>query len=77
MDSAGGEIVFLTKQETRTLTGTALRVKQIDVLRENRIPFTLNASGWPVVTRAAVEGRRDAPQAVTREWQPASVAEPR
>jgi hypothetical protein len=32
------------------------KATQIRVLRANRIAFFLNASGWPVVLRSAVEG---------------------
>jgi hypothetical protein len=61
--------MFLTRDEVRKLTGRAHRAAQIDVLRANRIPFFVNASGWPIVTKAAIEGRStmDSPR---RRWSP-------
>lgn len=54
------------------LTGRRFKSKQINWLKAEGIPFRVNATGHPVVTWAAVEGRRDpepeAPPA--RDWQP-------
>jgi len=46
---------FLSRDETAELTGAKTRAKQIAVLKRNRIRFTLNAGGWPVVARREIE----------------------
>ncbi|GEM_PF-4954900 len=51
------ERLFLTRDEIKLLTGTADRKKQIACLTYNRMPFTLDVFGRPVVTITAVEGR--------------------
>lgn len=53
---------FLTIDEVTTLTGRRIKSKQVEQLRAMGIAFWVNAIGRPVVTVAAVEGRREAPQ---------------
>jgi hypothetical protein len=59
------------------LTGFRFKSKQIEWLRKERIPFRVNATGHPVVTWAAVEGRKDAePEAPpARGWTPRVIGE--
>lgn len=59
---------FLDNDELKTLTGRKSKSHQIDALRRIGIPFYVNATGHPVVTRAAVEGRKDEP--VKAAWMP-------
>ena len=42
---------FLTDEELKTLTGYAQAKKQINVLNQNNVPFTLKGRGKPVVSR--------------------------
>lgn len=49
----------LSRAEIAELTRARLRVKQLAFLRANGIRHYLDAGGWPVVTRKAVEGERD------------------
>ena len=51
--------MFLTPQELETLTGFSRKANQVAQLRRMGIPFFVNGSGRPVVTRVAVEGRRE------------------
>lgn len=62
-------MTFLSRDEVRELTGRAHKAAQIDVLRANGVAFFVNASGWAIVARAAVEGRStmDSPR---RKWSP-------
>ncbi len=61
--------MFLEPHEIITLTGRRMKSHQITALRQMGIPFRINATGHPVVTRTAVEGRKDdAPQ--RKEWVP-------
>ena len=46
---------FLTKPEVIELTGRKQKIKQIEQLTLNRIPFTVDAFGWPKVLRRAIE----------------------
>jgi hypothetical protein len=48
--------LFLTREQLVELTDAHRASKQIECLKRNRIPFTLNVRGKPVVTVAAVEG---------------------
>lgn len=54
---------FLSKEDVRRLTGRAHRSRQIEVLKGQGVPFYVDGTGWPVVARAAVEGRASAPAA--------------
>lgn len=60
--------MFLDAAELVILTGRSVKAKQIDTLRKMGLPFRVNACGKPVVTVAAVEGRREAPQ--PKQWSP-------
>lgn len=64
--------MFLSRAEVDRLTGAKTRKKQIEVLRRNGIRHTLDAGGWPVVTRAAVEGRPA--EAQDKRWKPNKAA---
>lgn len=56
---------FLSTDEICALTGRKMKTKQIEALRKMGLPFWVNAIGRPVVTVAAVEGRKEAPQEKT------------
>jgi len=64
--------LFLSDPELAKLTGFKIKSKQIVRLRAQGIPFQVNASGHPVVTRAAVEGRKD-PADAESGWTPGLV----
>jgi hypothetical protein len=63
-------LMFLEDEEIVKLSGRKLKGHQIIALRAMGIAFFVNATGHPVVTRAAVEGRRDAVDPVKRPWVP-------
>jgi hypothetical protein len=67
--------LFLDDAQLRRMTGRAFKSKQIEWLRNNGVPFKVSATGHPVVTRVAVEGRQDpAPTVIApRAWQPRVV----
>lgn len=46
----------LSRTEIAELCRTPRKVRQLAFLRQNGIRHYLDAYGWPVVTRAAVEG---------------------
>jgi len=56
---------FLTTEAVIKLTGRRRKSKQIEALRTMGLPFWINAIGEPVVTIAAVEGRKEAPREKT------------
>jgi hypothetical protein len=58
----------LTRDEIAELTRCRLKAKQVAFLRANGIRHYLDDHGWPVVTRAAVEGAKDEAQAI-RPWK--------
>lgn len=68
--------LFLTDEQLATLTGWKLKSRQIQWLRTQGIPFRVNATGHPVVTRAAVEGRQEAAATAQQPagWQPRVIA---
>ncbi|MGJ9420435.1 DUF4224 domain-containing protein [Massilia sp. CMS3.1] len=53
---------FLTTDAVVRLTGRRRKSKQVEQLRQMGLPFWVNAIGEPVVTVAAVEGRKEAPR---------------
>lgn len=59
----------LSRDEPTELCRTPRRARQLAFLRQNGIRHYLDAYGWPVVTRAAVEGVKEAAQAIP-EWRP-------
>lgn len=61
--------LFLDDDELKTLTGRKTKSKQIEWLRASGVPFRVNATGHPVVTRVAVEGRQE-PVQQPRGWTP-------
>jgi hypothetical protein len=62
------ERIFLSRDEIKQLTGTADRKRQAECLRSNRIPFTLDILGRPVVTMAAVAGRKKPAEEPQQGW---------
>lgn len=67
--------LFLSDEEMVALTGFARKSKQIGWLKAEGIPFRIAATGHPVVTRVAIEGRsQEAPmapqQAQPVRWTP-------
>lgn len=60
--------IFLPADEIVRLTGRKVKSKQIDALRKMGIPYFVNATGHPVVTTAAVEGKKETPQ--PSRWTP-------
>lgn len=66
--------LFLNDAQLNRLTGRQLKSLQIQWLRAEGIPFRVSATGHPVVTRAAVEGRKPEPVSETpQRWQPRVV----
>lgn len=63
----------LTRPELAELARTKLKAGQCAFLRSNGIRHYVDAHGWPVVTRAAVEGERDTVQAGA-SWKPNKAA---
>ncbi len=68
----GSESLFLDDADMVRLTGRPQKSRQIEWLRQNGIPFRVNATGHPVVTKAAAEGRQEASPA-PRGWVPRVV----
>lgn len=65
--------IALTRDEIAILTRSKLKAGQLAFLRQNGIRHYVDAHGWPVVTRAAVEGERDQAQAPV-SWKPNKAA---
>lgn len=59
---------FLEDADIAKLTGRKMKSLQIVALRKMGIVFRVNATGHPVVTWSAVEGRKEEP--VKTAWQP-------
>jgi len=60
---------FLTREEVKELTGAHSRQRQIDTLKQQRVPFFVNAAGWPVVSRSVLNGERAMPKK-SEGWTP-------
>lgn len=65
--------LFLEDDELRRLTARRMKSKQIEWLRTAGIPFRVSATGHPVVTRAAIEGRTPEPETRATGWTPRVV----
>jgi hypothetical protein len=64
--------LFLEDDELAKLTGYKIKSKQIEWLKAAAIPFRVSATGHPVVTRGAIEGRKEEPAKPPR-WVPSVV----
>lgn len=53
---------FLSDEDLHRLTGRRQKTRQIEWLRGAGVPFRVSATGHPVVTWAAVEGRHEQQQ---------------
>ena len=67
-----GELV-LSRREVAELCRTPQRARQVAFLRNNGIRHYVDAHGWPVVLRAAVEGDSGAATAAPA-WKPNKAA---
>jgi len=54
------ESAFLSKEDMIRLTDYKLPSKQIEVLRKNGIPFTVDRCGHPVVMKSALSSEKEA-----------------
>jgi hypothetical protein len=61
--------MFLDREEVAFLTGRKTKRHQIDALRRMGLVYFVNATGHPIVTRAAVEGKSDLTPP-KRTWAP-------
>jgi hypothetical protein len=62
---------FLDREKIAILTGRKTKGHQIDALRRMGIPFFVNATGHPVLARAAIEGKPNTTPP-KRTWAPRS-----
>lgn len=69
--------LFLTGQEIKELSGFSWKSKQIAWLKATAIPFRINATGHPVITRTAIQGRpatvHTTEAAPSRGWSPRAI----
>jgi hypothetical protein len=63
---------FLDDDEVVKLTGRKMKGHQIDALRKMGLPFFVNATGHPVVTRSAIDGKRESAK-VKSTWNSSIV----
>ena len=63
----------LSRSEIAELTGSPQRRRQVAFLRQNGIRHYVDAHGWPVVTRAEVEGTASREQD-SAPWKPNKAA---
>ena len=61
---------FLTDEEVRQLTGRVRKPQQVQWLKDQAIPFRVNATGNPIIVRSAIEGRKETAPAPRRAWTP-------
>jgi len=62
--------LFLEDDQIARLTGRKTKTKQIEWLRREGIPFRVNATGHPIVTRSAIEGTGPQAKEQPRTWMP-------
>ena len=67
------ENLCLSRTEIAELTRAHTRARQLAFLRKNGIRHYVDAHGWPVVTRAAVDGVPDKAPAKPA-WQSSKAA---
>ena len=62
--------MFLTADDLVKLTDRKQKTQQITQLRKMGISFFVNASGHPIVTIAAVEGKPKTEKKADKLWSP-------
>lgn len=62
--------LFLTPEEIAACTGRKMKSRQIMALRDMGVPFRINATGHPVVTRSAIEGSKEVVEPIKKTWVP-------
>lgn len=67
-------LLCLSRQEISELTRASTRVGQANFLRRNGIRHYIDNRGWPVVTKAAVEGQPEQAQDAGSTWKPNKAA---
>lgn len=67
------ENLFLTDEQLRQLTGRKQKSRQIAWLRNEGIPFRVNATGHAVVARGFIDGRKEIQEKTPRRWTPRVV----
>lgn len=65
--------LFIDDDELAKLTGRRTKSKQIEWLRSSGLPYRVSATGHPVVTRLAVEGRETRVDEKKRGWTPRAI----
>lgn len=65
--------LVLSRKEVAELARTPIKRRQVAFLCDNGIRHYLDAHGWPVVLRSAVEGN-PAPAAPAEGWKPNKAA---
>ena len=63
----------LSRSEIAELTRAQTRKRQISFLVQNGVRHYVDGHGWPVVTRAAVEGAAE-PEQDRGSWKPRKAA---
>ncbi|AVG17810.1 hypothetical protein CFN79_19120 [Chromobacterium vaccinii] len=69
--------LFLSREEVAELTGRKFKNLQIDNLRRMGISFQINASGWPIVVRSAIEPiktSKENPSDRIKKWEPSVLS---
>ena len=66
--------LFLEPDEIATLTGRRIKSLQIVWLRQQGIPFRINATGHPVVTRSTIDTAASMPTHTRTGWTPRVIA---
>lgn len=67
------ETQFLTKEDMIRLTDYKLPSKQIEVLRKNGIPYTVDRCGHPVVMKASLSERGKVSGQIEPDWKKATA----
>lgn len=62
--------MFLTEAEVADLTGYKQASKQVAMLRQQGIPFHVNAAGHPKIARAIIERNQQPEQKKPSTWSP-------
>lgn len=71
-----GADIALSKDEVRQICRTPIKARQVAFLVSNGIDHYVDAYGWPVVLRCAIDGTRAtrAQKVAAKGWQPGKMA---
>lgn len=70
MPASRAESMFLSREQIDVLTGCKRKATQVAWLKTNKVKHWVNAAGWPVVPRSAIDAAPPGARQAQPAWEP-------